>query len=258
MDTATRNRIPTHQLHVGDYLWNTTILCLQVWNGFLWQNICGGGGGATKRGETEITVGNVPAGDTPADCDFLDIGNGVGIAAALASVPAIGAHVYVRRGQYNLLNTVLVPANTDFQGAGAGSVLVAPAGGPAIRMVGQSSSVRGFKVEGILVTASSCVVEKNTVTGSHFSGITLDHVNFCTVEGNHVLNSASHGILLINDSNMNLVLSNIVRANAGQGIMVNAPTENDNLLEANILNGNAAPQLTNNGTMTEMIHIKMV
>jgi parallel beta-helix repeat protein len=258
MDTATRNRIPTHQLHVGDYLWNTTILCLQVWNGFLWQNICGGGGGATKRGETEITVGNVPAGDTPADCDFLDIGNGVGIAAALASVPAIGAHVYVRRGQYNLLNTVLVPANTDFQGAGVGSVLVAPAGAPAIRMVGQDASVRGFKVEGILVTASSCLVEKNTVTGSHFAGITLDHVDFCMVEGNQILNNASHGILLINDSNMNIIEKNIVRANGGQGIRVNAPTENDNILDANILKGNVAPQLNDLGTDTEKVHIIIV
>lgn len=73
-----------------------------------------------------IIVGNGPAGDTADDCDFLDIGNGAGVAAALAAATALATPVdiFVKSGHYDLTAAgapalpLSVPRGILFRGAG--------------------------------------------------------------------------------------------------------------------------------------------
>lgn len=61
--------------------------------------------GAQDKYEAAIIVGNALAGDTAANCTYLDSGNGAGIAAALAAAAALAplkVKVYLRRGTYTV------------------------------------------------------------------------------------------------------------------------------------------------------------
>lgn len=61
--------------------------------------------GAQDKYEAAIIVGNALAGDTAANCTYLDSGNGAGIAAALAAAAALSplkVDVFVRRGAYTM------------------------------------------------------------------------------------------------------------------------------------------------------------
>lgn len=82
-------------------------------------------------------VGNALAGDTIAVCDFLDPGDGTGIAAALEAAQTlltdtgVASDVYARPGVYTLPNgTALgIPAGCKLYGAGKGrTILVVPPG----------------------------------------------------------------------------------------------------------------------------------
>jgi parallel beta-helix repeat protein len=283
--TIVRNRWPKHLLFKGDHIWNVDVGCWQVWNGVFWVSICPGGGGGGKEGEPEISVGNALAGDTPADCDILDPGDGSGIAIALSIAPAGGAHIYVRRGIYTLVNTLLVPANIDIQGAGVGTVIRAPAGSLSVFITGSNIKIRGMIVEGIRVNPllSFVTIKENTIQNSYANGIyvqndcmrivisdniiqnsTIDGVrieksNYCSIKDNYVIDNAGHGVHLRNDSNYTSIQGdNIIRNNVGQGIMIAAVTEDRTIIIGAILQGNAVPQLTDNGNLTEKIHFEIV
>jgi hypothetical protein len=58
-------------------------------------------GAFTDRRTAKVIVGNALNGDTAADCDFLDPGDGSGIAAAIAALPA-EADLFLRAGTYDL------------------------------------------------------------------------------------------------------------------------------------------------------------
>lgn len=81
----------------------------------------GGGGGSGKQ-TAKIIVGNSVAGDTLAICDYLDIGDGAQLSAALAAAGA-GADVYIRPGTYDLgagatVAPLAIPAFATVRGAG--------------------------------------------------------------------------------------------------------------------------------------------
>lgn len=62
-------------------------------------SISSGGGGA---GGFQIIVGNALEGDTEADCDYLDTGNGAQLKAAIeANIASWGVEVYIRPGLYD-------------------------------------------------------------------------------------------------------------------------------------------------------------
>lgn len=80
------------------------------------------GGTTTDKHTAKIIVGNGPNGDTIADCDFLDTGDGVGVQTALAAA-GTGADVYMRPGAYNLgvgaaVAPLIVPPSVRLRGAG--------------------------------------------------------------------------------------------------------------------------------------------
>jgi hypothetical protein len=75
-----------------------------------------------------IVVGNSPNGDTSYDCDYLDVGDGVQLQAALAAAGS-GKDVYIRPGTYDLgagLATapLVVQADVNVRGAGREHVTV--------------------------------------------------------------------------------------------------------------------------------------
>lgn len=81
----------------------------------------GGGGGSGKQ-TAKIIVGNSVAGDTLAVCDYLDIGDGAQLSAALAAAGA-DADVYIRPGTYDLgagatVAPLAIPASVHVRGAG--------------------------------------------------------------------------------------------------------------------------------------------
>jgi len=77
-----------------------------------------------------IIVGNAPAGDTTDICDYLDIGDGTQLAAAIAAAGA-GAtplDVWIRPGTYDFdqptspIAAIIIPIGVTVRGAGRGSV----------------------------------------------------------------------------------------------------------------------------------------
>ena len=82
----------------------------------------GGGGGGSGKQTASIIVGNSVVGDTLAVCDYLDIGDGAQLSAALAAAGA-DADVYIRPGTYDLgagatVAPLAIPANVSVRGAG--------------------------------------------------------------------------------------------------------------------------------------------
>lgn len=105
----------------------------------------GGGGGQTQDHQSpRIIVGNAPAGDTTYVCDFLDPGDGSGIAAALAAAGALAAllnppgtptsatilvDVRLRAGRYVFVDTLDLPENVRLIGAGERQTMIVPPDG---------------------------------------------------------------------------------------------------------------------------------
>jgi hypothetical protein len=77
-----------------------------------------------------IIVGNSPAGDTALDCDYLDVGDGVQLEAALAAAGIGGTRdVYIRPGTYDMnagavVARMVIPAGVRVRGAGRFSTFV--------------------------------------------------------------------------------------------------------------------------------------
>jgi hypothetical protein len=86
----------------------------------------GGAGGANPR-TAPIIVGNTGAGDVSSDADYLDIGDGAQLAAALAAATS-DTEVYIRPGVYDLgvgaTVPFIVPAGVRVRGAAAGASII--------------------------------------------------------------------------------------------------------------------------------------
>lgn len=85
-------------------------------------------GASTDRRTPFYVVGNAPNGDSAIVCDFLDVGNGVQLQAALAAAGA-GKDVYVRPGTYDyalgaVAARLSVPSGVKLRGAGRGHTII--------------------------------------------------------------------------------------------------------------------------------------
>jgi len=96
-------------------------------------NIPGGGGG-TDRYTAKLIVGNGPAGDTLAECHFLDPGDGTGIVAAIVAASLAGypyPDVYIRPGVYDLgasgVGMITISSGIRVRGAGRQCVRIVTA-----------------------------------------------------------------------------------------------------------------------------------
>jgi hypothetical protein len=75
----------------------------------------------------KVIVGNSGAGDTIAVCNYLDVGDGVQLQAALTAAAAFNGDVHVRSGTYVISTPLDIPDNVTMHGAGAATVLAASA-----------------------------------------------------------------------------------------------------------------------------------
>ena len=88
----------------------------------------------------KYVVGNSLAGDTAANCNFLDTGNGAGIAAAITAANATAGDIHIRPGTYEFGQAgspalpLVVGANISISGAGRTTVLKGPASGATKRL----------------------------------------------------------------------------------------------------------------------------
>lgn len=85
-------------------------------------------GASTDRRTSFYVVGNGPNGDTSIVCDFLDTGDGVQLAAALAAAGP-GKDVYARPGSYDyaagaVAAALVVPQGVKLRGAGRGHTVI--------------------------------------------------------------------------------------------------------------------------------------
>ena len=85
-------------------------------------------GTTTDRRTPYYVVGNSPNGDTSVVCDFLDIGDGVQLQAALAAAGAT-RDVYLRPGTYDytlgpVAAALIIPTDTKLRGAGRGHTII--------------------------------------------------------------------------------------------------------------------------------------
>jgi hypothetical protein len=94
-----------------------------------------GGGVTTDRRAPAIIVGNALFGDTSADCDYLDVGDCVQLAAALATAYTGNVRdVWIRPGRYTLgaaLAPLTIRPTVNVRGAGRGLTRIyTPTTGP--------------------------------------------------------------------------------------------------------------------------------
>lgn len=113
-----------------------------------------GGAGPTPPGGQDIRapkliVGNEPAGDTAAVCDFLDPGDGTGFAAALAAAADTGGDIWLRPGRYNLglpdspALPLVLPGGVTIRGSGSQPSMTSfgPGASAAVLVVGDTRNV---------------------------------------------------------------------------------------------------------------------
>lgn len=105
----------------------------------------------TFHGPPHITVGNEAAGDTLANCDYLDPGNGDELRNALQQAYSDGGGtVYARRGTYLIADSPLpVRNNVHLVGEGPGATVIAAATtafGDLVELRGENMSVRDLSV----------------------------------------------------------------------------------------------------------------
>jgi hypothetical protein len=123
----------------------------------------------TDRYSDTIIVGNSAAGDTAANCHYLDPGDGTGIAAALTAAAALAplrVSIFVKRGTYTLNQALIggiltVPAGCQLEGDDqATTILVTYAGSAGVHMTtitlaaGTSTAKTSMRRFGISVPAN--------------------------------------------------------------------------------------------------------
>jgi len=106
-----------------------------------------------------LVVGNSVAGDTSYDCDYLDLGDGVQLQAALAA--ASGKDVYIRPGTYDLgagaaTAPLTIPAGVRVRGAGRGltTIKTKASGNQGAWLVNSGSLLEDLDVDVALPTAA--------------------------------------------------------------------------------------------------------
>jgi len=125
-------------------------------------------GAASDRRTAYYVVGNAANGDTAVVCDYLDVGDGVQLQAALIAAGA-GRDVYVRPGLYDLgvgaaTSPLIVPTGVRVRGAGRGHTFVRTKNtDQGAFQVNLGSLVEDLTVEVALSNAGGCVGQTSVV-----------------------------------------------------------------------------------------------
>ena len=171
------------------------------WNGTQW--VSAAPSGTTDVRANAIVVGNAPAGDTTADCDVLDPGDGSGIATAIASA-GTNRDVYIRPGLYEIppgstSSPFSVGSNVRVIGAGKLLTIIKISKGSGdigAFILGSSSEIHNLGVivaeptgatsgstYGIDATAEGCVVSGVRVEYSISTGTGMSNLNHIAAIG---------------------------------------------------------------------------
>lgn len=150
-------------------------------------------GGPTLRQSTFV-VGNSPAGDLAADVDFLDPGDGTGIASAVAALSLLpeGGEIFIRRGTYNAdlsgTSFINVSNNMSLRGEGDSTVInIDSEFRNLFTFVGTRSSISDLRITGgapVAAALGSYVVDFGASSICSMSRVKFD---FTTSNGNESL-----------------------------------------------------------------------
>lgn len=160
----------------------------------------GSSGPTTDIYEAAIVVGNALAGDTTSVCNYLDPGDGTGIAAALTAAAALAplrVRVFLRRGTYTLNRTLIgglltVPAGCVLEGDDEyTTILVTYAGSAGVNMTtlvlaaGTTSAKTSMRRFGISVPANGAGVPAAGARGIiHYNAYTkVEDLNVTVAAG---------------------------------------------------------------------------
>lgn len=88
----------------------------------------GAGGGGTDHREAGIVVGNALAGDTINECDYLDVGDGAQLAAAITAAGLVPCDVWIRPGTYDFSlgsqSVITIPSDVHVRGSGRRTTVI--------------------------------------------------------------------------------------------------------------------------------------
>ncbi len=126
----------------------TLYVCVDATEGAATWTALAAGVPGTDRRTAKLIVGNSLNGDTATDVDFLDPGDGSGIVAALAAIPAGGGDIFIKAGLYDLsLGAVtgpfVIPTGVRVWGAGG---LLTTVSGTRIAMRADDVNITAFEL----------------------------------------------------------------------------------------------------------------
>lgn len=108
---------------------------------------------------------------------------------------------------------------------------------------------------GINIEATSCVLANNIVCESGTSGVVYSGTNG-SVTGNVVYGNSLHGVHCTATASQTIIAQNQVNSNAGNGLVFDVGATN-NLVNFNMLSGNALGNTVDNGTTNEFVGNKL-
>jgi parallel beta-helix repeat protein len=91
---------------------------------------------------------------------------------------------------------------------------------------------------GVFTSIGNTYIRNNSVTGTVGSGIVIYQPAGCIIDGNTVNNNSNHGIMLVSDTDNNVISNNTANYNNGNGISLSAYCDN-NIVENNTANDNS-------------------
>lgn len=101
--------------------------------------------------------------------------------------------------------------------------------------------------QGIVNSTNYCIISSSKINTCTGIGIEIDADN-CQITDSQIVNCTGNGIDITGDRNV--ISNNQSRNNTGTGIIVNLAGSDNNLIANNIVFGNTAAQITDNGTGT--------
>jgi|SRR3990167_436611 len=220
--------------------------------------------GVRERGIREGQATIVVALDGSGDAETIQEG--------INMLPTTGGVVYIKEGTYvqKLDTAITMGANIQLRGTGKATIIKADAGSASTMItLGANCSLvdlyidgRNLDNAGVTIASTDCfivncyfvdcndnsinlnsskarILNNSMSSGNH--GITLTGATECIIIGNNIFSNAggARGIYIINTSDNNIIMGNVIVSNGNDGIELEATSDN-NIIEGNIIKSNGA------------------